>query len=122
MACLFFLPSPPAPASPPPQLMSRAAAHGLDSPSRLIHALKHDFTCESTLSNIACPVWTSAGEHETLSTQGADRYGSRLGGDLTVHTFSKDRDGALGHCEVGAYAQVYAAMFDWLEEKAPAVG
>ncbi|KAH7624835.1 hypothetical protein Ndes2526B_g00202 [Nannochloris sp. 'desiccata'] len=102
------------------QIMSRAAVHGFSaSPSLWLHSIMNEFSCVDDLENISCPVWTAMGENEKISMPGVEENCAKIK-DLTIHRFSQAADGALGHCQAGASARFFEAMYNWMEEKAPA--
>jgi len=102
------------------QILSRAAVHGFSSsPSRLLHSIINEFSCVDDLENISCPVWTAMGENEKVSMGTGEEDAAKIK-DLTIHRFSQAEDGSLGHCQSGANARFFEAMYNWMEEKAPA--
>jgi hypothetical protein len=77
-----------------------------------------DFSLEGRAEEIRCPTLVCAGAADHFDPGGlqAEALYDHLTCDRTLMVFS-DEYGAGSHCQLGAFAQSFAAKFDWLDEK-----
>jgi pimeloyl-ACP methyl ester carboxylesterase len=77
-----------------------------------------DFSLEGRAEGIRCPTLVCAGAADHFDPGGlqAEALYDHLTCDRTLMVFP-DEYGAGSHCQLGAFAQSFAAKFDWLDEK-----
>jgi pimeloyl-ACP methyl ester carboxylesterase len=75
-----------------------------------------DFSLAGIAENIRCPTLVSAGTADRFDPDGmqAKALYDHLTCERELMVFS-DEYGAGSHCQLGAFAQSFAAKFDWLD-------
>ncbi|MBN2733409.1 MAG: alpha/beta fold hydrolase [Methanomicrobiaceae archaeon] len=76
-----------------------------------------DFSLKGITTNIRCPTLVTAGTADKFDPDGmqAKELYNHLTCDSNLMIFS-DKYGAGAHCQLGAFAQSFAAKFNWLDD------
>jgi hypothetical protein len=92
--------------------LSRARAHGVDSPLDLVRVMR-DWTVD--VEAISCPTFVSYGEGD-FAEMGTKEFFDRLTVDEKRFTLYRAADGAGGHCEGMGPSRYYSDLFGWLAD------